>query len=365
MELKKRIAVWMAAALLCFAMQCKATWDMRTTVPEAVIFSNVSGLGISVEQAETMFDQAAAVGEQTGTAGLPCWGQEKKVRLITTTSNYAATVGMRFCSGGWFGPDAVYQHRTCAVISDELALELMGSDQVVGAELLIEGEYYQICGIYRSEKRFWPRVCAGELPRVYLSRPAGWDGTKLAATELILETAEQKTMEQLRESAQAAADSVLNGTVQDLRCARQFSVQLCLFTIIGMGVWPLLHWLNRGIETLIDLWKEKEKTTQRVVTFSFCILRDLAGPLTIAWGISRLVRLPQSWLSPDQIFDLQWYLGNIQLFYQTLFSDQQQYRALTGGYLPLIAVWGMAALVCSLSMEQWLFYAFAENRNMV
>ena len=364
MELKKRALFWAAAALLCFAMQCKTTRDMRAVVPEAVVFSSASGLGVSVEQAQAMPGQAAAMGEQIGTVELPSLGRTQTVRLFPATSNYAAAVGMRFSAGGWFGTDAVHQHRAFAVISDALALELLGSDQAVGAELLVQGEYYQICGIYRAERRFWPSVCAGELPRVYLSRPVEWDGGEFPATQLLC-PAEQSTLEQLRESIQAAAGSVLNGEAQDLRCARQFAVQLCLFTGVGAGLWPLLRWMNRGIKSMITLWREKEKTPRRFAVLACCALRDLAGPLAIVWEVGRLVRLPQSWLPPDQIFDLEWYLENIRGFYQALFSNPQQYQALIGGYLPLIAIWGAAALVCCLAMEQSLFLSFDRDRNML
>ena len=62
---------------------------------------------------------------------------------------------------------------------------------------------------------------------------------------------------------------------------------------------------------------------------------------------------------------LEWYLENIRGFYQALFSNPQQYQALIGGYLPLIAIWGAAALVCCLAMEQWLFLSFDRDRNML
>ncbi len=366
MELKKRIGVWLAAALFCFAMQCKAVWDMRSAMPEAVVFSSSSGVGVSVQQAETALDRAAAAEEQTGTIAFPPLKQEKAVRLIAATINYAAAVGMRFCAGGWFGPDAVLQHRAFAIIPDTLALELLGNDQAIGTELLIQGEYYRVCGIYRADRRFLPRACAGELPRVYLSRSPGWDGAEeMLATELLLWSEEQSTLEQLRETAQSAAGGMLSGSVQDLRCVRQFACQLCLFTIIGAGVWPLLRWANQGMEALIGLLRQEDKTPRDAMLQIGCALWGLAGPLVTVWGLSRLVQLPQSWLPPEQIFDWKWYLEHILIFYQALFSGPQQYQALTGCYLPLIAAWGAAALLCCLVMEQWLFYAFAGKRNML
>ncbi|OUN15482.1 hypothetical protein B5G38_10045 [Gemmiger sp. An87] len=366
MELKKRIGVWLAATLFCFAMQCKTVRDMRSAMPEAVVFSSTSGMGVSVKQVETAFDRAAAVGEQTGAIAFLPSMQETEGRLLTATSNYAAAVGMRFCAGGWFGPDAVLQHRAFAVIPDTLALDLLGSDQVVGAELLIQGEYYQVCGIYRTDRRFLPKICTGELPRVYVSRSPGRDGAEEAlATELLIWSEKESTLEQLRETAQSAAGSVLSGRVQDLRCARQFAVQLCLFTVIGAGAWPLLRWVNRGIEALIGFCRQQDKTPRRAACQIGCALWGLAGPLVAVWGVSRLVRLPQSWLPSEQLFDWKWYLERILTFYQALFSDPQQYRALTGCYLPLIAAWGMAALLCCLAMEQWLFYTFSRKQNML
>ena len=366
MELKKRIGVWLAAALFCFAMQCKAAWDMRSVIPEIVVLSDLSGVGISVQQAETAFNRAAAVGEQSGLVEAPLSEQKKEVRLITATSNYAAAVGMRFCAGGWFGPDAVLRNRAFVAIPDTLALDLLGSDQTIGTELLIQGEYYQVCGIYRADQRFLPSVCAGESPRVYLSRPPGWDGAaNIPATELLLWSEEESTLEQLRETAQSAAGGVLSGGVQDLRCVRQFACQLCLFTVISAGVWPLLRWAVQGIEGVIRFWQQENKTSCRAVCQIGRVLWGLAGPLGVVWCASRLVRLPQSWLAPEQIFDWRWYLERMLAFYQALFSSPQQYQALTGCYLPLIAAWGTAALLCCLAMEQWLFYAFAGKRNML
>ncbi len=366
MELKKRIGVWLAVALFCFAMQCKAVWDMRSAMPEAVVFSDMSGLGVSLQQVETALDRAAAVQEQTGTISSPLAEQEQEVRMITATSNYAAAVGMQFCAGGWFGPDAVLKHCAFAVIPDTLALDLLGSDQSIGTELLLQDEYYQVCGIYRTDRRFLPNACAGELPRVYLSCSPGWDGAEeMSATELLLWSEDQSTLEQLRETAQSAAGGVLSGSVHDLRCVRQFACQLCLFTIIGAGVWPLLRWANQGIEALVGLLRQEDKTPHGAMLQIGRALWGLAGPLVTVWGLSRLVQLPQSWLPPEQIFDWEWYLEQILDFYQALFSGPQQYQALTGCYLPLIAAWGTAALLCCLAMEQWLFYTFAGKRNML
>ena len=235
---------------------------------------------------------------------LPGTTKTKTVRVVYTDARYAGITGLRMQEGAFLpelSPHAV-------VISDALAAEWFFSTDISGAEIVIGGNTYAVCGIYREEDSLAAKLSQTGVAEVYLPFAALTD-KKTSLEGLLLPLEAREFLARAADDAGKRYESFVSTYLQtDFREARLLAGQSgrVLWFLLGVPAvgWLLLLFLRRfpglyrdirAIQRGYDrvsrgqkraLWKEG----------GLCLLLLLGAALLVRFMIFDLY-MPPGWIS--------------------------------------------------------------------
>jgi hypothetical protein len=342
MKRVKRIKIWSAAGLLAlFAMLqllcALRAQSMERSLPHAAALINPSGVGITMLQAQSTQEKpssgnqpniiiGALSNEELRTVRVTGFGASVKAYTAYATPLAGLCLPLRYTYGNWFLPDESGM-ASLAVIPQSLSLVLFGTDKPAGNSLSIDRTDYRICGVYSEygvfaqENGFLQKISGDGIPRIYLYSPLRM--AQLPVTVLYLSDENQSEAQLLKQQASDAYKTLLNGKIvdyrQQIRLANSLwylSVLLCVFLPAAMLL------VFAGLQFVRLHARQNESVSQKLKHFLLgtCFAAIVLILLTLM--LNRF-RIPQSYLTQENIFAFSAYVKSIESFFTSLHAESR------------------------------------------
>lgn len=92
----------------------------------------------------------------------------KPTTIIGTTAAYSQLEHIRMVEGAFWGTEAVEEERNVAVISDRLAISLLGSNKASGTLIHLNGKVYEVVGVYQKYHRIRDYIMDDGYEKIYV-----------------------------------------------------------------------------------------------------------------------------------------------------------------------------------------------------
>ena len=93
---------------------------------------------------------------------------EKEIKFILCDENFADNYNIQIIAGQFFNRGIVDDKIQYAVISEDLALELYMSYNIIGQKIVIKNSEYEIIGVYETENSTFSKLAQDIYERVYI-----------------------------------------------------------------------------------------------------------------------------------------------------------------------------------------------------
>ncbi len=370
-SLNKRIVVillLLAMLLTCFVCAQKVYTESEKTLPHAIVFRSSKGLGTTFDKEGHDFLSRVSVTQATVTASNP--EQRDKVNVYYTEDNYDAFVTFDMIEGSYFYAKEYPQQNRAAVISEKMAIRHYKTTEAVGLKLSVGGTEYTVCGVYRSKEDLLTSCSTNGYDAIYI--PYQSAEAALPVHFVLLST-------ELTEFTNTATSALISKTglylfpehitgYHDLLDLMVFFRKLAVF-LMGVTVIVLLCvCLKRNGETAYRFYQTEEQKSNGN-WYALKALLFLLLALGIYFTVRFELKIPQSVLPPDNIFDMKHYfeliLSAVQSHNAILLYDfywNYCFAAMTA-----YAAWMLAAAVLfalltfkTVSLAEWLRKIYEE-----
>jgi len=242
------------------------------------------------------------------------------VIVYQTDQNYSYFGEFKLLKGRWFS-DGNNQ----AVISKNLSLEIYGTEDGVGREILLEGHAYTVVGIYESNSVL-EKIRKGP-DYIYVTGNSGLEIYGVETHRLLVASSKESTKHFLREkfmetlyrggSTLDAEGFLMKDMSKTVGIPRQlFKGYIFVLECIAL-IW-LLQCFLMDLKIFISKYKEKMRTqylkeameehlTALLITAIKWTVMAFVGIFLIRKIIYFQLELPGEWLPSDYIFDIQFY----------------------------------------------------------
>ena len=229
--------------------------------------------------------------------------EEIEVMGISVNEYFGQTEPMEMRNGAFFGEGAVKEGRNVAIISDELAMKLFGSDKGAGNLCRIEGIAYQVVGVYKKYKNFWDILLDDGQERIYypITSTAAENGKIDTLYVSLKNRADGVSIHALSKIQINNNNSYIYNELdgaKKLRSLTQAPINiLSLFIVVYL------------IKTAIHLFKKAEESLKsKVVKIGLCAI--------VGYFIISVIIVPpyisKEALPPYNIFDIEFYINYLR-----------------------------------------------------
>ncbi len=225
--------------------------------------------------------------------------EEIEVMGISVNEYFGQTEPMEMRNGAFFGEGAVKEGRNVAIISDELAMKLFGSDKATGNLCRIEGTTYQVVGVYKKYKSFWDALLDDGQERIY------YPMTSTAAENGKIETLYVSLKNRVDGLSLHALDEIqINNSNSYIYNELDGAKKLKSLSQAPINILVLLSVMYLIRAAIHSMKNEKESFKIRVIKIGVC---TVIGYLLISVMIVPLYIAPEA-LPPNNVFDIGFYI---------------------------------------------------------
>lgn len=238
--------------------------------------------------------------------------------------------------GESFTEDDISDRSRKIIISDTLALKLFLNSNAVGNFLYIDGEKYLVCGVYIEPKDIIGKCSLDGKDRVFLPYTLA-KSNKLAVNTVLYENySKNAIINQL-----CTGDYKMTNLVQKAKVLNDFVnlTKLTAFFILSVTIIKLVVSLSKQLYIRIKqelpekYFSEIVKDNYRyILTRLIAIIALTAIPITTYIIADFRIYIPPSYIPPDNIFDVSYYISKIveasQQFNAVKTADSGYYQQL-------------------------------------
>lgn len=273
-------------------------------LPDTICFRAKENCGVTMEQMEKV-SYAAGEWSEEGILQAEFFKMPQTVSICYTTSTYGDLASVKMKTGNYFWVDQIPEYNKKAVISDVLAISLFGTDQIVENEIELNGDAYQVYGIYEKPNGFLADCCAEE-EKIYVPYPNY--NSHEEAEPMKPDTVYVRNTDGRMKDALADAITETSGMpfyydeVTDY-AEEKYILKQNLFVPIFFVLTAFLICAVRKTADIVGKKRKNYKVSVKVVAVvgTVCL-----GSLLIA-GLKRGIRIPDILLPEDDIFDVRHY----------------------------------------------------------
>ena len=365
------IVILLALVITSFVCAQNVYRESKDTFPNAIVFRSSYGLSNTFDKKAYDYCSRVSVTQALVTSDNPVLYDQ--VNLYYTEDNYDEYVPFDMIAGAYFFLKDYPQQNRVAVISDKLAVSHFKTTEAVGQKLDINGTEYMVCGVYRSKDDLLTQYSTNGYDSVYVPYKSVENVKQLPVHFMLMST-------DITEFTKAALSAMVTKTqiylfpehitgYHDLLNLMAFLRQLVVF-LMGVTVIVLLCvQFKRNCVTAYGFFRteyqKKNGTWYAIKAVLF---------LLIAVGLFLLVKfelkIPQSILPDNNIFDLGHYFGEILSAVQSrnavmLYDFHWNYcfnaLAAYGAWLVAAAVLFGVLVVKVMSLIGWLKRVYEEE----
>lgn len=228
---------------------------------------------------------------------------------IGVTAQYIQLEHLQMVAGSFIVEQAVQEERNVVVISEEVAIKLFRTTNVVGKTLECNGQRYKIVGVYKKEKHIWESICDTGNEEIFIPITDKMfeevDAKQLIINKQYIKTMPNKsTFDKLGLSDTSIREYNYSKWIVKLKSISRLpiiliGVLICIF--IDKRIW-------NQVKTK-EWWKQQiHKNDWREILYLIIISLLAIGinGVVIGWSISNFYIDPSN-LPPENIFDLSFY----------------------------------------------------------
>lgn len=200
MRVKTNVAYRLTGALMVgtlVLLMIVAVGKAYKVLPDTICFRAKDNCGVTIDKVEDISFIAGEWSEE-GRLTTEFLTIPQEVFVCYTTSAYGDLASIRMKAGNYFWVDEMPEYNQKAIISDTLAIRLFGTDQIVGEEIKLNGESYQVYGIYEEPKGFLADCCKEGEEKIYVpySNYKSEEGQEIPKPDIIYVRNEEGRMEE-------------------------------------------------------------------------------------------------------------------------------------------------------------------------
>lgn len=136
---------------------------VRTGDRNTVTFNELSKL-----KNKAVFDKATGYSESISTVSNKFGCTVSDIKVVLTDADYASVYKNDILAGDFPDEKAVKMGEACVVISDQLAVELFKSIDIIGNEIWALGRKYTVSGVYKSSGSILYSMCGDGFDRIFI-----------------------------------------------------------------------------------------------------------------------------------------------------------------------------------------------------
>lgn len=286
--------------------------ESKEQFPNAIALRSDYGMNFDFE--EKVQDKACRVSLSQGTIYTDQSMQYNTVNICYTDENLPNFIDLHMVAGTYFKIMDYTQQNKNIVISEEVAVAQFKTHRAVGYKLLLNGEEYTVCGVYRPHDSLLSNISSNGYPDVYLPFMAVEDVNTLPVQLIYVDTS-------ITGYTNAVVGALANKTgitiwpqhitsYPDLLDLMVFFKKLLIFMIGAALIVVCAKWMWHFTVPSYQWFTADENQRKGYPYLVRAVFWLLAGV-----GIFLLVRfelaIPQSVLPNDNIFDFSYYAGEV------------------------------------------------------
>jgi putative ABC transport system permease protein len=295
----------------------RTTEMIRTDDNNAVAFRDLQKL-----KNEAGVDVISGYGE-TVTAVLNKFGVSgNSLKIVLIDEDYPSIYKAGLLYGGFPDADMVKKGAAYAVISDQLALKLFMSLNIVGNEIETLGRKYIVSGVYKSRASVLWSLCGDGYDRVFIPYTSVDDYTERPVDIIaLLENPDQNPAD-----TEAEIEAVIGNKMTSYRIIRHSAsglvfhqyFDLLIFIIGSLTIlFIILHFVRYTINTIKLLKKGADSDyissllragARRIMSNFLVLLLCCTGTAILIKSIRFKFFIADEFIPDDNIFDIQFYI---------------------------------------------------------
>ena len=253
----KRTVLFLLLFALCFSMGLSIRRQALDRMPAGMAwYGRELEFSVLEEAAENVIHRIAVTGVARR-SGYAVSGADPsrftEAELVLTDERFRVLFPVEMAYGAFLLTEPERRNTGDAVISDDLAVRLFGTEDAVGRPFLLNGTEVNVVGVYRSDRALMQRLASDGVERIYL--PYYSDAVSMPAAEEIY-TAESSGPDLDR--FLALLDGALAGWRSvDMTMERRLVEQrthlmgfFCGAMAAGFLLWALWRLVRRGVTAL-------------------------------------------------------------------------------------------------------------------
>lgn len=245
------------------------------------------------------------------------------IKIALVDEDYASIYKHELLMGNFPDTDAVKKGKAYAVISDQLALKLFMSLDIVGNEIELLSRKYIVAGVYKRRNSILWSLCGDGYDRVFIPYTSIGNHSEMPVDIVALLKIADQSMYDIKAKLETIIENkmpsykIIDHLASDAVSRQYFDL---LIFIIGMAAifYSVMFSIKYTMST-IRLFKEKANSyyissllrvdVRRVISNLSVIIICCAGVVFIANAIRFKFFIADKYIPDDNIFDLKFYIG--------------------------------------------------------
>lgn len=337
-----RAAVFLALAVTAFVMAAQNMDGIRLGMPRTASVYNASGVGVTLEQAMSLENSSG--GPESGAVSAPtqlsALASSPGSTALSVTAIYASPgaltlLPITFVAGYVYNGD-----ERAAVVPATLA---MGLGVSAGDQIICDGLPYTVSGMYGEDASAAASIAGDGLPRVYLYDEGLFAETP--ASEILLTNDQGAGARQLVRTAMQLLKIPLSGGLRDYR--QQIGLAVGLMQLAGLlcsffSAAILLWYAGKHIVRAVEL--SGEQPIRRILRGSIAVVVAVGIFVGLSFQMGAL-KVPGTYLPPDNIFDFSYYSSSATAFLRELRAAPNYYEWFYASRLVAMLLWSALGVV--------------------
>lgn len=217
--------------------------------------------------------------------------------LIATNPQYGYILNLNYISGSYFPSNA----NKYVVISDVLSQKIFNTTQTVGNELVLNKEFYKICGVYKESSNLLDEISVDNTEKIFVSSVNEYE----PITQLLIKS-EISNAQFCKAQAESLLQMTITGNVHDLRKPVELAWFFLYAAFLFVLFLPMFWIIKYAAKNICNLYYGNFSVKTSIVRLFINILL-IAAICVSLFALLSYINIPQQYLPFDNLFDFSFY----------------------------------------------------------